>query len=145
MKKIILSLALITAMTGAVNAQEGSKPASREKTQKAQMTPEERAKKGAERAGKELGLSAEQKTQWEAAALERIKANQPLHEKMKGSTTPEERKSLHAQGKANVEKFDATVTAFLTAEQKTKWTAMKEKRKAARKNKKDQNMIDDED
>ncbi|MCE3228251.1 MAG: hypothetical protein K0S32_2802 [Bacteroidetes bacterium] len=143
MKKIILSLLLVIGMTGVISAQDaaGSKP----KTEKSKMTPEERAKKGAAHAEKELGLNADQKAKWEAAALERIKANAPIHEKMKGSTTPEERKTLHQQGKVNIDKFDATVTAFLTADQKTKWTAMKEKRKAARKDKKDKHDLDDED
>jgi hypothetical protein len=143
MKKIILSLLLVIGMTGVICAREAAGQKTR--TEKSKMTPEERAKKGAAHAEKELGLNADQKAKWEAAALERIKANAPIHEKMKGSTTPEERKTLHAQGKANIDKFDATVTAFLTAEQKAKWTAMKEKRKAAHKNKKDKHDLDDED
>lgn len=130
MKKIILAFAVVASLSGTAYAQEPVKKGSpREKGEKANMTPEERAKKSAGRAEKELTLTADQKAKWESAALERIKANQPLREKMKGSTTPEERKTIHSQAKGNMDKFDQTVKGFLTAEQNTKWEQMKAKHK----------------
>lgn len=152
MKKIILTLALIAGATAAVEAQNA--PATNETKQestKKKPSPEERAKKGAAKAEKELGLNADQKAKWEAAALERMKANGPLHEKLKGSTTPEERKAIHAQAKANRDKFEATVNGFLTPEQKTKFDQLKETKKkemkAKHKNGKSPEMhaIEDED
>lgn len=129
MKKVILALAIVAGLTGTSHAQEPVKKGKTEKADKTKLTPEERAKKSTNRAEKELGLNADQKAKWEAATLERINANQPLREKMKGSTTPDERKTLHSQAKANMEKFDANVNGFLTAEQQEAWTKMKEKRK----------------
>ena len=51
---------------------------------------------------------------------------------MKGSTTPEERRNIREQTKVNNQKFEQTVTAFLTPDQKTKLDKMKEERKARR-------------
>lgn len=118
MKKLFLVLALMTHGTVFLMAFQ---------TAPAQAgTAQERAKKGADYMSKELGLNDDQKAKWEAAALERITANAPAFEKLKGSTTPQERKSMRAAIKSNQERFDATVTAFLTAEQKTKYNAVKE-------------------
>lgn len=127
MKKIILSLALVTGLATLSNAQDAAGTATKKETRKEQ-TPEERAKKGASWAEKKLTLTADQKSQWEVAALKRIMANQPHHEKLKGSTTPEERKELHKQVKANMEAFDVSVNAFLTPEQKTKYEAIKKEK-----------------
>jgi Spy/CpxP family protein refolding chaperone len=130
MKKIILSLALAAGFAMGLSAQNSvSAPSNAQQGAKKGGTPQERAQRGAERAAKELGLSADQKSKWEAAALERINANAPLHEKMKASTTPEDRKALHQQAKANNEKFDNTVKGFLTPDQNTKYEQMKADRK----------------
>jgi len=132
MKKIILALALVAGFTTAAVAQDTKKDHPKEKGGK-NLSPEDRAKRSANRAEKEFSLTADQKTKWEAATLERIKANAPLHEKMKGSTTPEERKKLHAEAKVNIDKFENTVKGFLTADQKTKFDAKKEEIKKKRK------------
>ncbi|MCW3076873.1 MAG: hypothetical protein JWO32_1482 [Bacteroidetes bacterium] len=151
MKKIALIFAMIASLATVSMAQQVSPTGNpKNKQNKSSLTPAERAKKSAHRAEKELGLNADQKAKWEAATLERINANAPFHEKMKGATTPEERKSIHAQAKTNIDKFDATVTAFLTPEQKTKFDAQKEKMKQARKEhhkgaKGEAQKIDDED
>jgi protein CpxP len=128
MKKLILSIALVTGLSALSNAQEATKATATKKENKQNQTPEERAKKGANWAEKKLTLTADQKSQWEVAALKRIMANQPHHEKLKGSTTPEERKELHKQVKANMEAFDVSVNAFLTPEQKTKYEAIKKEK-----------------
>jgi hypothetical protein len=134
MKKIIIATALIAGFNATVLAQkptvDGTGTAS---ATKKDLSPEERAKKGAAHAEKKLGLNAEQKANWEVAALKRAMVNQPLHEQLKGSTTPEQRKDIHGQIKANNEAFEASVNNFLTAEQKTKFTAMKQERMQAKK------------
>jgi hypothetical protein len=147
MKKLVLSLVLLAGMAAGMYAQDTKAGSKTTATKNA--TPEERAKRGSEKAAKTLGLSTDQQGKWEAAALERIKANAPVHEKLKGSTTPEERKALHEQAKANNQKFDAAVTAFLNADQKAKYEQKKEERrkkmKERHKGKSEQEILDDED
>ena len=133
MKKIILSIALVAGLTALSNAQNKTVATSEKKQEKKDQTPEERAKNGANWAEKKLGLNATQKSDWEVSALKRIMANQPLHEKLKGSTTPEERKSLHEQLKGNMDAFDTSVGAFLTPEQKTKFETIKKNKHEAHK------------
>lgn len=137
MKKLILSLAVFTLTATTVLAQDAEgngkgkghgKGGVKGENMK-NKTPEERAKHGANWAEKKLTLTPDQKTKWEAAALERITANAPLRDKLKGSTTPEERKATRTQIKANQDKFNTTVDGFLTPEQKTKWDAEKKQRK----------------
>lgn len=131
MKKIILALALIGGTSTAILAQEVQGTTAT--VAKKELTPEERAKKGAAHAEKKLGLSAQQKADWEVAALKRAMVNQPLHEQLKGATTPEQRKDIHKQIKANNDAFETSVNFFLTADQKTKFTAMKQERMQAKK------------
>lgn len=128
MKKLILSLAVFTLTAGTVLSQDAQKGTSKGENMK-NKTPEERAKHNANVAEKKLGLTADQKVKFEAAALERINANMPLREKLKGSTTPEERKTTRNQIKTNHDKFETTVETFLTPEQKTKWDSTKKERK----------------
>lgn len=131
MKKLILSLAVFTLTAGTVLAQDAEKSGKGQGKGQSMKnsTPEERAKQRANAAEKKLGLTADQKVKFEAAVLERINANMPLREKLKGSTTPEERKATREQIKANHDKFETTVDAFLTPEQKSKWETAKKERK----------------
>lgn len=144
MKKALITLALLVMTGAAVSAQEN--PATEKGQKMKNASPEEKAKNGANHAEKKLGLTADQKSKWEVAALARIQANEPHRTKLKGSTTPEERKQIHASVKENNKKFDDTVNGFLTAEQKTKWEAQKkehrEKRKAKVKGKKAPDELD---
>lgn len=133
MKKTIMTLAIIAGFNAAVLAQDVTTTPGTAQATKKNLTPEERAKKGANHAEKKLGLSAQQKADWEVAALKRALVNQPLHEKLKGSTTPEERQSIHKEIKANNDAFETSVNFFLTADQKTKFTAMKADRMKAKK------------
>lgn len=151
MKKLIMSVALVTGLTVSGVAQEkpqGPPPPHQKgpKGNQKNKSPEERAKHGANWAEKKLGLNADQKTKWETACLERIKANEPHKEKMRGSTTPEERKAIHQQVKANNENFDKTVNGFLTPEQQAKWEQHKkdqrEKHKAKMKGKGNPDEVD---
>jgi Spy/CpxP family protein refolding chaperone len=126
MKKLIVTLTLVIGLTLVSQAQSTNPLTGANKGVKNKNhSPEEKAKHMADRAAKELSLTPDQKTKWEAAELERIKANVPLQEKMKGSTTPEERKSLHSQAQANKDKFETTVNGFLTPEQKAQFDNIK--------------------
>jgi Spy/CpxP family protein refolding chaperone len=127
MKKKILAIALLATLSLAVNAQDMKPGKGKMKNMEGQ------AKHNGDKIAKELGLTDEQKTKWEAAAKERMTANLPLREKLKGATTPEERKSLRTQAKANNDKFDASVNTFLTPEQKAKFEEMKKAKMAAAK------------
>ncbi|MBA3682370.1 MAG: hypothetical protein H0W73_14600 [Bacteroidetes bacterium] len=133
MKKIILSLALVTGLSSMNYAQDATKATATKKEAKKEHTPEERAKKAATWAEKKLGLNADQKSQWEVAALKRVMANQPYHEKLKGSTTPEERKELRGNMKTNYDAFETSVNGFLTPEQKSKFDAIKTQKHNAHK------------
>ena len=136
MKKLILSIALVTGLALTTHAQDVTL-GKQGNEQKKQHTPEEHAKKGAEWATKNLGLDEGQATKWQSAALTRITANAPLREKLKSATTPADRKATHQELKANMVKFDAEVNTFLTADQKTKWEKLKADKKAQHKDKKD--------
>ncbi len=116
MKKTILAIAIALISSSAIMAQETAAPVKggATKGQNKNATPADKAKHGANWATKNLGLNEDQKSKWEAAALERITANTAIREKMKGSTTPEERKTMKAEMKANHDKFDAAVNTFLT-------------------------------
>lgn len=131
MKKIILSLALVTGLTTASIAQDAMVAGPQKNKQKKDQTPEGRAKHAANWAGKQLTLTATQKSDWEIAALKRNMANQPFHEKLKGATTPEERIDLNNQIKTNKDAFDATVNGFLSPEQKTKLETIKSQKRDA--------------
>ncbi len=133
MKKTIITLALIVGSNAAILAQEVTATPGTAQATKKELTPEERAKTGANHAEKKLGLTAQQKADWEVAALKRNLVNQPLHEKLKGSTTPEERQTIHKEIKANNQAFETSVNFFLTADQKTKFASMKQERMQAKK------------
>jgi periplasmic protein CpxP/Spy len=129
MKKIVLAICLVSSFMIQLAAQTPNPSGVKtEKHHKKQLTSEERAKRNADRAEKELSLSSDQKSKWEVAALNRSKANAPLQEKMKGCTTPEERKDIHKQMKMNKNDFHTTVTSMLTAEQKAKFEQMQQEK-----------------
>jgi hypothetical protein len=111
------------------------------------MTVEQRVERGSEHAQKELGLTPDQKEKWKTAARERIGANDALREKMKGSTTPEQRKQLREEARKNNSRFDDAVTGMLDAGQKQKYEAKKKERVEKRRQhrKKHADGIDDED
>ena len=99
---------------------------------KGELTSEERAAKSANYAEKKLGLTTQQKNDWQVIALKRDMVNRPLHDQLKGATTPEERKVIHSQIKDNNKAFEESVNFMLTPEQKPKFIAMKEERKQAK-------------
>jgi periplasmic protein CpxP/Spy len=128
MKKIIILLAACLGLNMAVSAQEMQKAPGKMKEKKNDWTPEQRAEKGAKWAEKALGLNADQKAKWQAAALTRMQANGPLREQMKNTKDKAERQKIREQIKGNITTFDNTVNGFLTPEQKTKWDDIKKKK-----------------
>lgn len=139
----LLLAAFIT--TAGYSQSPNAAPAAKDKSQKPPVNPEEKAAKEANKAEKELGLNADQKSKWQSAALTRINANKPLIEKMQGSTTPDERKQLKSQIKTNGQSFDQTVNAMLTPEQQAKWKTWKvNKKKEMNKKMKEKKWSEDE-
>ncbi len=139
MKKIIILLAACLSLNTAMNAQDMQKDPGKMgmgKGKKQDWTPEQRAEKGAKWAEKALGLNADQKAKWQAAALTRLQANGPLREKVKATKDKAERQKLREEIKSNMSNFDTSVNGFLTAEQKTKWDEIKKKKMEAHKMKK---------
>lgn len=102
--------------------------------QRENLTPQQRAQKDADRAEKQLALTADQKARWGAAALERANANEPLQQKMKASTTPDERKSIRNQMEGNKEKFNAAIASILTPDQKAKYDQIQSERQSLMRN-----------
>lgn len=129
----MLLLAITVGMSPLINAQNAAEATNTKQQLKKHKTPNERSENGADEAEKKLGLNADQKAQWQTAALKRITANQPLQEKMKSATTFDEKKLLRSQIKANNEVFEKTVNSFLTEEQKTTFEQIKKDKKAANK------------
>lgn len=119
-------IAVCTASTLQIHAQGGRGGGN---SGYSQQSPEERATKDAEWAEQKLGLSADQKAKWHDASLQKANANEPLREKMKSTSDQSEKQTLGAQMRENSQKFDNTVSAFLTADQKTKWEQLREERK----------------
>lgn len=143
-KTILLSALLISA--GLMQAQTRSEKAAGEKTgnERVARTPDEKVALQVQRAEKDLALTATQKAEWERISLERILANEPLKEKLKGSTTPEERKEIRQQMRSNQERFHNSAQKILTPEQKEKYESIRKdrmdrhgKRKGHRKMEKD--------
>jgi hypothetical protein len=125
MKHIMLTLGIAAGMAGSPAAQTLSSAPAHEMRQDNQDRMKQK-------------LSPEEKARWETASLERTRANQPLREKMNGSTTPAERKALRDQMKTNHQKYNETVTALLTPDQKARYEQMKKERKESHKGKKGQ-------
>jgi hypothetical protein len=133
-----ITLGIALALAGNLSAQEYNVAAptaaeQRQEVSKKDLSPDERASREAEQMTRKLALNAEQKEQWRSAALERLHANAPVKEKMRGSTTPEERHALRARMRENNEAFDKKVQEFLTAEQKTKLEAQRTERREHKK------------
>lgn len=148
-KQIYFSILLALSLSVACFAQS---PAASPKSKtnpnsqnKQKLSPEEKAVHEANKAEKRLMLSAEQKSKWQAAALSRIQANEPLIAQLQGSTTPGERKILRDRIKSNGLSFDQTITGMLTSEQNGMWTNWKaEKKKNMQKKAKQKNPVEDE-
>lgn len=130
MKKLLVFLALLTVSASQMKAQTNAISPAGPGAGHGKRTPAERAQKDADWAEQKLGLSADQKSKWQQASLDRIAATDPLKDQMRGQTDPAEKERLSAQMKESSKKFDATVDGFLTADQKQKWEQAKQERKS---------------
>jgi hypothetical protein len=113
-------IAVFTAMLGiTVHAQTNSTTPA--KQQRTKSTPEQEAEREATKAQTDLGLTADQKTQFQGFALTRINNVRPLREKMRTTTDVEAKKKIHADIKSQHQAFDTSVKSILTADQLPKW------------------------
>jgi hypothetical protein len=127
MKKTFLAVLLFAVPTLIQAQATGDRRQERQQAHKNE-SPDTRATREASKAAEKLKLTADQQSTWESAARERMTANEPLKEKLKGTTTPEERKQLRGEIKKNNERFDETVSATLSQEQRSEFTRMKKDR-----------------
>lgn len=122
MKKLLLTISVLGALTTTAVAQNrgaaGSQP---------ELTVEQKAEKETARAANALSLSDAQKATYKKLITERFTANKPLREKAKASSDKAEKQKIREQVKANNEKFFASVNSMLTPEQQTKWADHKKK------------------
>src|SRR5690242_6924902 len=100
MKKLAFIAATLLTANG-VFAQAGKSHQGGHKNEN--LSVEEQARNETQRVSQKLSLTKEQEIQWEEAVKERIRANEPIRTKMKGSTTPEERKHLKSEMRTNRE------------------------------------------
>lgn len=128
-KVIVITIVLASAAFSGFAQDMKSESSTKGNATKKELSIDQRVKNQSDKAEKDLGLSAEQKTKWANAVRNRITANKPIKEKLQGSTTPDERKKLHAEAKANMKKFDDEVNLFLTPEQKLKYEAKKKEKR----------------
>jgi len=126
MKNIIIMGALILGLNTATNAQT-KKPVN-EKHTKNELSDSEKAKKHTERAAVQLNLNESQKLEWETAVWNKLQANKPHRETLKGCTTPEQRKELHMKMRQNNKSFHESVNTILDKEQKQKYDVWKEEK-----------------
>ncbi len=113
MKKLMI-ITVLAGMTMAAQAQD-----------KAQRTPEERAKMRTERLTKELELTPEQATKVQAI---NVKYADKVDEARKEREA--DRAEVRKEAKTMHDAHDAEMKAVLTADQYAKWTARKEEMKA---------------
>jgi hypothetical protein len=124
MKKLILTITVLGALAFNSFAQDGSKKAA---GQEPQLTIEQRADKETTKAAAALSLTEAQKVKFKQFTIDRFNANQPLREKAKATTNKAEKETIHAQMKANTDKYFANVNGILTAEQQPRWAEHKKK------------------
>ncbi len=124
MKKLFLTITVLGALTFNSFAQDANRKAA---GQQPELTIEQRVDKETAKATAALGLTDTQKAKFKQFTLDRFNANKPLREKAKASTSKTEKQALHAQMKANTEKYFTSVNGILTAEQQPKWADHKKK------------------
>lgn len=130
MKTKLIIVLFIGLFSMNANAQVGITPnVQEEETTKPKITPEKAAFNQANKAEKALGLTTEQKKQFESFSLTRITKVQPMREQMKGMTDKEEKRKLQQAVNAEFVGFNKNVESILTADQKTKWEAHKKEQK----------------
>lgn len=123
MKKFLFPLLAVFALTVGTAAAQTTMPADAMPDRgygRMQGSPEEMAKRQADRLTKELGLSADQTTKVQAILLARTQEMQA----MRGQVRDGDRGQLREQMQANRAKYDAQFKNVLTPDQYTKFTAL---------------------
>lgn len=120
MKKFITIIATLVLGIGCLFAQ------------KAPKSSEEKATKASQKLTTDLGLNAEQTAKVKVLIKTRLDAVATV----KAKYTDAQKKERHKELKPIREKFRSDFETILTAEQKTKWEALKAERKAKRVSKK---------
>lgn len=136
MKKLFLTIAAISALTLTSAAQNHQKTAAG--TENANLTPEQKADKETNNSASKLNLTEDQKAKFKVFALDRIRSNKAVREKIKTAPSDAEKQKLHSEIKANSEKFFSNVSGILTADQQAKWADHKKKMEAKRADKNQQ-------
>jgi hypothetical protein len=124
MKKLLLTIATVSALTLTGVAQNNQKAAG---TEQAPLTPEQKADKETNNAAAKLGLTDDQKAKFKVYALDRVRSNNAIREKAKASKNADEKKAFRAEAKANHDKFSTNVNSILTSDQQIKWAAHQKK------------------
>jgi uncharacterized protein (DUF3084 family) len=135
MKATLITAIFVGITALASQAQSNTEPVKQE-ANRPDVAPEKAAEHQANKAEKALGLTTEQKSQFQSFSLTRINTVRPLREKMRASEDKEERKKIQGEVHAAFKAFDMNVSQILTEEQKVKWEAHKKEQKeknAARK------------
>ena len=131
MKKFLLPLLAVFALTvGTAAAQTPTPEANAGDMQgrgygRMQGSPDEMAKRQAERLTKELGLTADQTTKVQAILLARTQELQAMRGQARDGGN---RSQMREQMQANRAKYDAQFKEVLTADQYTKFTALQANR-----------------
>ncbi len=126
MKKIIvLAAALAFAATGTTFAQTAP-AAAKSSTPGKMKSPEAKADHQAAKLGKELGLAPDQEARVEQILLAQRQEMMAMHDKAQAAGT---RKGMGPEMKAARDKYDAQLKEALSADQYTKYLAMREERR----------------
>jgi protein CpxP len=128
MKKFLFPLLAVCALTVGTAAAQTTMPdasAMQERGGRMQGTPDEMAKRQANRMTQELGLSAEQTTKVQGILLARTQEMQAMRGQARNGG---DRSQMREQMQAGRVKYDAQFKAVLTPDQYTKYTAMQAER-----------------
>lgn len=124
MKKFLFPLLAVFALTVGTAAAQTTTPDANAGTMQGrgrmQGSPDEMAKRQAERLTKELGLTADQTTKVQAILLARTQDMQA----MRGQARDGDRSQMREQMQANRAKYEAQFKEVLTPDQYTKFTAL---------------------
>jgi hypothetical protein len=124
----VLAVALLSAGESSAQA-----PAPKQNKKEANVrahdeNPHMQAQRSADKAEKRYALTPEQKNRWQVAAMQRNMERQQIRMQLRGETTPEQRKELRTQAKAQNDQFDTMVKDFLKPEQLAKYEKDKQER-----------------
>ena len=140
MKKFLVILAAFSFSAAAASAQtavpakaaHGQHRQGEHKSAHANLTPEQRADRSAQRMSQKLNLSAAQTQQVRQLHLSRAQAMQ-AHKAQTGTVAKADRKQHHAATQAGKAQYNAQLKQILSADQYAKYTQMQADKMAKRK------------